>query len=84
MNHLDRMACEDTFRRLDDYIDRALTPAETELVEKHLQTCEMCAKEYRFEAALLQEVRRKLGRIRAPWGLTDRIMNSLAQAAREQ
>jgi anti-sigma factor (TIGR02949 family) len=81
MNRLDRMACEDTFRRLDDYVDRALSPEEIQQVEAHIQTCEMCAQEYRFETMLLQEVRAKLGRIRAPVALVDRIMNTIAQAS---
>ena len=33
---LDRMSCEEAFRRLDDYLDRELSPDEMRQVEEHL------------------------------------------------
>lgn len=44
------LSCEETFRRLDDFVDRELTPQETALVREHLDTCAVCTSEYRFEA----------------------------------
>jgi anti-sigma factor (TIGR02949 family) len=48
--------CEETFRRLQDYLDRELSPEEVDLVHAHLATCGMCAEEYVFEASLLRRV----------------------------
>jgi anti-sigma factor (TIGR02949 family) len=81
MTRIDRYTCEDTFRRLDDYLDRALTPEERAMVEEHLRNCEACAAEYRFEATIVGEVRGKLRRIMAPHELIDRIAARLAEAA---
>jgi anti-sigma factor (TIGR02949 family) len=60
------MTCEDLFRKLDDYLDRELTPGEVERIREHLEICAVCAAEYRFEESMLRHVRRKLERIAAP------------------
>lgn len=69
----DRLGCEETLRRLDDYLDRALTPDELTLVEAHLADCVACAAAARFEARLIDAVRNRLHRIVAPPGLFDGI-----------
>lgn len=74
---LARYTCEDVFRRLDDYVDRALSAEERERVENHLAECEACAREYRFETGFVREVRAKLQRISAPSDLLDRISSRL-------
>ena len=74
---IERYGCEDVFRRLDDYLDRELSAAERELVELHLQECEACAREHRFENAFITDVRSKLRRIRAPGDLLERIVAQL-------
>lgn len=75
-----RLSCEETFRRLDDYLDRRLDEAERTEVEHHLATCEVCAREYRFEARVIAEVRGKLGRVDVPAGLAERVAKRLAGA----
>lgn len=61
-----RLTCEETFRRLDDYVDRELSREERERVERHLASCAECAREYRFEASLIQGLRAKLDCLRVP------------------
>jgi anti-sigma factor (TIGR02949 family) len=70
---LDRMTCEAAFRRLDDYLDRELSPEEMRRVEEHLRICEICTSEFVFEASVLTGVRRKLQSIEAPADLLARI-----------
>jgi anti-sigma factor (TIGR02949 family) len=70
---LDRMTCEAAFRRLDDYLDRQLSPDEMRQVEEHLRTCDVCTSEFVFEASVLEGVRRKLQSIVAPSDLLGRI-----------
>jgi anti-sigma factor (TIGR02949 family) len=77
---LDRTTCEETFRRLDDYLDRRLSPDETRLIEEHLHVCEACSREFVFEASVIEGVREKLSRLTAPPGLVARIS---AQIRRE-
>lgn len=73
MSAPDRLTCEEVFARLDDFLDRELSPAEMELVREHLKACDACAGEYRFEAGILQGVREKLRRLGAPTDLMKRI-----------
>ena len=73
MTRIDRLTCEETFRRLDDYLDRELSPNELALVEQHLHTCAACAGEYAFEAAVLRTIRSKVQRLHAPPALRGAI-----------
>lgn len=81
MSATDLLTCEETFRRLDLYLDRALSHEEKRQVEAHLETCAACAAEYRFESTWLEEVRSKLQRIEATPTLRERIAASLAGVA---
>lgn len=80
MSHPDRLTCEEVFRRLDDYLDRALGADELARVEEHLATCAVCTAEYRFEEGVVSEVRSKVARIELPDGLMERISARLRPA----
>ena len=58
-----RFTCKETFRRLDDYVDRSLEGDEVSRVESHLVQCVACAAKYRFEGEVSSGsyVRRSLG-----------------------
>lgn len=73
-----RLTCEEVFARLDDFLDRELSPDEIRLVQEHLETCAACASEHRFEAKILSEVRDKLRRIAVPKTLQQEILRRLA------
>lgn len=73
MGPLDRYTCEQVFRRLDDYVDRELAPAEIERVEEHLATCAECASEVRFERSLLKGLKDKLRHIDVPPSAVQRV-----------
>ena len=77
MTHLDRTNCEEAFRRLDDFLDRRLTPEERRNIEEHLEVCAWCAREFTFETSVLFGVRRKLRQIEAPPDLLSRIISHL-------
>jgi anti-sigma factor (TIGR02949 family) len=77
MANIDRDICEETFRRLDDYLDRELTSHEQQLVREHLEVCAVCAAEYAFEASVLKQVRVKLQHIAVPADLLGKIRRSL-------
>jgi anti-sigma factor (TIGR02949 family) len=78
--HLSRFTCEEAFRRLDDFLDRELSAAEMTLVHEHLEICEGCAREFRFEESVLTNVRAKMAQIRVelPPGLQARVLAALA------
>jgi anti-sigma factor (TIGR02949 family) len=77
MNDINRLTCEEMFRRLDDYLDRELTAAEMSQVREHLETCEVCAREYDFEEKVLVGLRDRLRRISAPRDLLSKITRSI-------
>ena len=72
------ISCSEMVLRLDDYVDRALSPVELESVESHLLSCITCARQFRFEVSLMDGLRERLGRIRAPEDLLGRIHERLA------
>ena len=82
MMTLNRFTCEEAFRRIDDYLDRELSATEMELVRGHLEICEGCAREFRFEASLLDGVKRKLREIDLPGDLQSRVLAALDREAR--
>jgi anti-sigma factor (TIGR02949 family) len=78
MSHpLSRHTCEEAFRRLDDFLDRRLTPDETRLVEEHLQICAACTQEFTFEASVLNTVKRKLRHLETPSDLLRKVLSQL-------
>lgn len=81
---VDRLTCVELFRRLDDYLDRELNADEMRLVREHLETCAVCAAEYAFEASVLENVREKLQRIKAPKDLMSKISRMIAESERNQ
>jgi anti-sigma factor (TIGR02949 family) len=74
---LNRHTCEEAFRRLDDFLDRRLSPEETRLVEEHLAICDACTHEFTFEASVLNGVRQKLRHLEAPPDLLGRVLSGL-------
>jgi len=80
MAQIDRYTCEETIRRLDDYLDRELTPHEMQLVNEHLEICVMCASKYNFEARALERLRDKLSRIGVPADLMAKVSHALEQS----
>jgi anti-sigma factor (TIGR02949 family) len=79
-DHLDRMTCEEAFRRLDDFVDRELDPQDMRQIHEHLAICVQCTREFNFEISVVNGVRNKLSHIAAPSGLLSRIVASLARA----
>ncbi len=71
------LSCRETLSRLDDYIDRELSPHEQKLVARHLTFCRQCARRFRFEAEFVTALRAKIERLDAPPELLDKIRASL-------
>ena len=78
MSNLDRVTCEDAFRKIDDYLDRELSDEDLTLIREHLEICAACSTEFGFERSVLDGVRAKLRRIAAPPDLLARITLRLA------
>jgi anti-sigma factor (TIGR02949 family) len=83
MMTMDRFDCEHVFKRLDDYLDRELTPEEIQLIEEHLKICAWCASTYAFQENVLQEMRTKLQRVSAPAQLRNKVAAALKKARQE-
>ena len=72
-----RFDCEETFKRMQDYLDRELAPEEARRVREHLDGCGMCAEEYLFEASILRRVGACLRETEVPEDLFARVSASL-------
>ena len=79
---LDRMTCEDAFRKIDDFLDRELSAQEMQRIQGHLEICAACATEFDFERSVIDGVRSKLRRVRASDDLLKRISARLAGEAK--
>jgi anti-sigma factor (TIGR02949 family) len=77
MTKLDRSNCEEAFRRLNDFLDHQLSPDEMRLIEEHLEVCAWCAREFNYEASVLQGIKRKLRQVDAPADLLAKILSQL-------
>jgi anti-sigma factor (TIGR02949 family) len=84
MSHLDRTNCEEAFRRLDEFLDRRLTPEEMRIIEEHLEICAWCAREFNFEASVLYGVKGKLRQLDVPTNLVSRILSRLPPPPEEE
>jgi anti-sigma factor (TIGR02949 family) len=71
------ISCSEMVLRLDDYVDRALSPPELESVERHLLDCVACAQKFSFELSLMDALRQRLHRITVPEDLLARIREQL-------
>lgn len=83
MSGIDHYTCEHVFQRLEDYVDRELTPREMELVREHLEICALCAAEHKFQTQAIQAVRERVQRIAASPDLTRKIHLALQMACAE-
>lgn len=77
MERPDRSTCEDTLRRLEDFLDRELTLEAMRQVEAHLDTCAACAGQFEFERGVLDGLREKIRRVSLPAELRARIARSI-------
>ena len=73
MSALTPYTCAEAFRRLDDYLDRDLSAEEMQLVREHLEICAGCAREFNYEASVLDNVRSKLRQLDVPEALRARV-----------
>ncbi|HKP28460.1 MAG TPA: zf-HC2 domain-containing protein [Gemmatimonadales bacterium] len=69
--------CKDCVDRLGDFVDRELSTEEVAAVERHLEECFGCAREFRFEGAVLESIKVTLRRVQAPASLLEKIRRSL-------
>ena len=83
MSDLTPLTCEETFRRLDDYVDRALPAEERRRVEAHLADCVVCAREYRFEQSVIDHLRGALRRLDVPPDLFRKVAAQLDAAKKK-
>ena len=73
------IGCGEAVYRLDDYVDRELSPEEMAQVEDHLSQCADCAEQHEFEESVLRCLREKLRRIAIPDDVTARILDAVSR-----
>jgi anti-sigma factor (TIGR02949 family) len=77
MSEMDRSTCEDTVRRLNDFLDRELQESDMAIVREHLNACEVCANGFEFNGSVLHAIKAKLHDASLPDGLKGRIFARL-------
>ena len=77
MSEMDRSTCEETVRRLNDFLDRELQESEMAIVREHLNACEVCANGFDFNGSVLHAIRAKLHDASLPEGLKGRVFARL-------
>ena len=77
MNDTNRVICEETVRRLDDYLDRELNESEMAAVREHLKACELCADGFAFEDTVLHQIKNKLQQAALPKDLKAKVFERL-------
>ena len=80
---MNRVTCEEAFRRLDDYLDRELAAEEARLIEEHLGICAACLREFTFERSVVDGVRRKLRDVPGTSELMSKVAADLARGRRD-
>ena len=75
------LSCHEAFLRLNDYVDRELSPAEHDAVAAHLFECAKCTAVFEFEAGVLADLTAKLNRIQLPASLKDRVADAIQRGA---
>ena len=56
MSHAPMLDCESVIRQLWDYLDGELTPERMAASRAHLEMCERCYPQYKFERSFLDAV----------------------------
>ena len=74
------LTCKENLARLDDYVDRELSPLDLKLVERHLKICHECARKFAFERSLQEGLRQKITHLDVPENLLSNIKTLLAAA----
>lgn len=82
VNRPSRFDCQETFARLEDYLDRELSADDISCIEEHLAVCEVCTREYKFEYGVLCALKEKLRCVKAPEGLLEKIRRAIEQQKR--
>lgn len=67
------MNCKECLNRLEELVDKELTPLEAGEVQMHLENCASCADHYEFQAGMKRLVRTCCSEDRAPDSLRERL-----------
>jgi len=60
------LGCHQALARLDDFLDRELSPAETRQVRFHLHICGKCARKFAWQRGYLSALRGRLEHLAPP------------------
>ena len=75
--------CRQCVERLGDFVDRELSADELAAIERHLEECFGCSREFRFEGAVLESIKVTLRRVQAPPSLLQKIRDKLGEGPRD-
>lgn len=76
--------CRTAVDKLYGYLDRELSPEETQAIQEHLAACPPCARYFRFEQGVLRFVGDACRKTTAPSALKSRVAELCAERSRER
>lgn len=76
-----RLSCHEAFLRVNDYVDRELSPDEHDAVAAHLIECVECSAVFQFEADIIADLKAKLRRIQLPPALKQLVADAMLRGA---
>jgi len=74
-----KMSCEENRELISSFIDAELSPAEKEMLEKHLGVCTKCRTLEEWLRCVKEGISRSAERVTIPGSLRDKIMKSLPE-----
>ena len=76
-----RVTCEELVRELPDLLDREVEADRAAELEEHLEECDRCLRTFRFERALIDQIRARLRATSLSPGLVQRVLTSIEETA---
>lgn len=81
---IDIYGCREALERLDDFVDRELSPDETQKVQQHLKICHACARKFAFEESMVAGIKTKAQKVMLPADMSDFKAKIAALLEKEQ
>ena len=71
------ITCEEAAKRLYEYLDKGLSPADYDKISLHLELCRICCKHFEFEKIIRSIIRNKTRSEKMPSLIKEKILKEM-------